>query len=200
MLLRLSGVLDGEVAHRLTTSLHEDCAHGSDEAADVITGRLRSEPLFQLAVQPRRLSGTAIRRYDTASETGFTIGPAVIGEEPCLRVDVGIVIFLSSREDYEGGAFTVAGAGAEESVEAAAGECIVYAASAAHKISPIARGTLWTAELWAQSLVRDEVQREVLYDLGYSLQLVELFGSERASDLARLQACHRNLLRMWAEP
>jgi PKHD-type hydroxylase len=53
---------------------------------------------------------------------------------------------------------------------------------------------------WVQSMVRDETQRRVLFDLDVAVQrLAAELGQAHASVVA-LTGTYHNLLRMWAEP
>jgi hypothetical protein len=51
-----------------------------------------------------------------------------------------------------------------------------------------------------QSLVVHAWQREILYDIGYSASVLDVFGAGRSHELETLQKCRRNLLRLWARP
>jgi PKHD-type hydroxylase len=199
MLLQLSDVLDSEAIDRLAPALAQDGAVLSGGAAALVIGSLWNHPLFHMAVEPRRLSAPVVHRYAGGGDDDG-LEPAISGEDNALRVDVAVVVWLSAREEYDGGAMRLLGQGGEERIDGARGAGVIYPASVPRRIAPVTRGALWTAEVQVQSLVRDPLQREVLYDVGYSLQLLELFGRERAAERRQLRACHDNLLRMWAEP
>jgi len=132
-------------------------------------------------------------------ESRSIVNDAMIGGGSGIRADIGVIVFLSSPDSYDGGELVLDSGYGGESIKERAGTCVVYPASACQAVGRVLRGTRWTVELWAQSLVRDPGQREILYDIGYSLHLIELFGHAREQDTEQLQKCHRNLLRLWAE-
>jgi PKHD-type hydroxylase len=196
----LSDILSPEVAAQLRSTLQEqDKKELVRAAAAIVTEGLWSHPLFLLGVQPRSLSETVFRRYDEGMESSSIVDDAMIGGSNGIRADVGIIVFLSDLASYDGGELVIDSGYGGEYIKERAGSCVVYPASARHAVTRVLRGTLWTAELWAQSLVRDPRQREILYDIAYSLHLVKLLGQGREQDVERLQKCQQNLLRLWAE-
>ena len=198
MLLRFSDVLNADDVGFLRAA--RDCVHDSEHASAMIASRLRSHPLFMLAVQPRHLSKATLGEHRPGEVCEVATPPAVFGDCSEYRADVGVVLFLSNPDDYCGGDLVLRGCGGEERVRGALGECVVCPGSTPHGwLSPVS-GTLRTAHLWAQSLIRDPLRREILYDLGYAHHLVQLFGPDRTEDLGRLESCRRNLFRAWAEP
>jgi PKHD-type hydroxylase len=200
MLLTLNDVLSSEVALRLCSILHESNAAVGDDVAAIVTDALWSHPLFLLATQPRSLSQPAFHRYDEGMESDGAVGDVMIGGSGGIRADVGVIVFLSDQSSYDGGELIVDSGYGDEPIKGQSGDCVLYPASVSHGVARVTHGTRWTAELWVQSLVRTPAQREILYDIGCSLHLVELFGGAKRPEAARLQKCHRNLLRMWAKP
>lgn len=201
MLLTLSDVLRPAIAARLCSILLEGEVVATRDAAATVTEGIWSHPLFLLGVQPRSLSQPAFRRYDKGMESSGVVDDAIIGGSRGIRADVGVVVFLSDVSSYDGGELIVDSGYGDESIKECAGYCVIYPGSARHGVARVTRGTRWTAELWVQSLVRDPLQREILYDIGCSLHFLELFGQARdPAEVDRLQKCQRNLLRLWAEP
>ncbi|WP_437738250.1 hypothetical protein [Sorangium sp. So ce1335] len=128
---------------------------------------------------------------------------AIVGGSGGIRADVGATVFLSDPSSYEGGDLVIDTGYGEELYKGRAGAVVVRPASARHRIARVTRGVRWTAELWAQSLVRNPAQREILHDIGCSLRSMELLGmdgSDGGAAVDRLRACHRNLLRLWSDP
>jgi PKHD-type hydroxylase len=198
MLLRFEGVLSAGDIDRLR-ELRGSTDH-ADQAAAIVSSRLWSHPLFTLAVQPRHITTPIVTERTRNVPKLAAIDPAVLGDRNEFRADVGAIIFLNDGEDYAGGDLVFHGPAGEERVRGRSGECIVYPGSTSHGWLAVSSGSIWTVQLWVQSIVRDPRRREILYDVGYSLHLVQLFGPERTADLTRLERCHNNLLRAWAEP
>jgi PKHD-type hydroxylase len=199
VLFRLSDVLSPEVAARLCSMSNDANVRTTQDMAATVTQALWSHPLFVLAVHPKRLSQPVFRRYDEGMESGGAVADALNGGNNGIRADVGVIVFLSEPLSYDGGELVLDTGFGDEKIKAGAGECVIYAASARRGVALLTRGTRWTAECCAQSLIRHSAQREILYDIGYSLHLLELFGPTRRAEVDQLRACQQNLLRLWAE-
>jgi len=51
---------------------------------------------------------------------------------------------------------------------------------------------------WVQSMVRDDGQRALLFDLDNAIQRLTATGADEAARV-NLTGCYHNLLRMWSE-
>ena len=81
----------------------------------------------------------------------------------------------------------------------AAGDLILYPASSLHHVTPVTSGERLASFFWVQSMIRDDAQRRVLFDLDAAVQrLVAELGQGHASVVA-LTGTYHNLLRMWVE-
>jgi PKHD-type hydroxylase len=86
----------------------------------------------------------------------------------------------------------------EHDVKLPAGDLIVYPSSSLHKVRPVTRGARVAAFWWVQSLVRDDSQRRLLFELDTSIQTLTRTGADTAAVL-QLTSTYHNLLRRWAE-
>ena len=87
----------------------------------------------------------------------------------------------------------------EHAVKLPAGDMILYPASSLHRVAPITRGSRWAAFFWAQSMVRADAQRSLLYDLDNTIQALSLKVGQGDPAVVRLPGTNNNLLRMWAD-
>jgi PKHD-type hydroxylase len=74
----------------------------------------------------------------------------------------------------------------------------VYPASSLHRVAPVTRGTRVASFFWAQSMVRDDAQRSLLFDLDRSIQSLNQQHATHPA-LVELTGVYHNLLRMWAQ-
>jgi PKHD-type hydroxylase len=107
-------------------------------------------------------------------------------------------LFLCEPDEYEGGELVVSDTYGEHDVKLPAGDLIVYPASSLHKVQPVTRGTRLAAFFWVQSLVRDDGQRQLLFELDASIQALDAGGAD-AAEVLRLTGIYHNLLRRWAD-
>ncbi len=79
-----------------------------------------------------------------------------------------------------------------------AGDMVLYPGSSVHRVAPVTRGVRYASFFWVQSMVRDDDQRRILFDLDRSIQSLasELNGH---TELVRLAGVYHNLLRSWAD-
>jgi PKHD-type hydroxylase len=55
------------------------------------------------------------------------------------------------------------------------------------------------AFFWVQSMIRDDAQRTLLFDLDTAIQRLNAAAADETAR-AHLIGCYHNLLRMWSEP
>ena len=116
-----------------------------------------------------------------------------------LRTDLSATLFLTEPEDYDGGELLIDDTFGAHKVKLKAGSLILYPATSLHRVTPVTRGSRVSAFFWIQSMVRDDGQRTLLFDLDMSIQrLRQQFGHHDA--LVSQTGVYHNLLRRWAEP
>ena len=115
-----------------------------------------------------------------------------------LRTDVSATLFLADQEEYDGGELQIADTYGTHSVKLAAGDMVVYPSTSLHQVTTVTRGTRLACFLWVQSLVKDDGQRTLLFDMDTAIQTL---NRTQADETARrsLVGCYHNLLRQWSE-
>jgi PKHD-type hydroxylase len=183
---------------------NQQIAEGSPiarELGDVIVGALETNPLFISAVLPNRVYPPLFNRYEGGMHFGSHVDGAVRivpGHGARVRTDVSITLFLTRPEDYDGGELIIEDTFGVQEVKLPAGHAIVYPASSLHQVRPVTRGARVSSFFWAQSLVRDDAQRALLFDLDNSIQRLNATDGDEAAKRT-LVGCYHNLLRMWSE-
>ena len=174
----------------------------AQQAGDTILRALERHPDFISAALPRHVYPPLFNRYEPGMSFGAHVDNAVRqvpGTHHRLRIDLSATLFLSAREDYDGGELIIEDASDGQSVKLAAGDMILYPATTVHRVAPVTRGVRDAAFFWVQSMVRDDGARSILFDLDRSI--AELAHTARDSPaLVRLTGCYHNLIRCWAEP
>jgi PKHD-type hydroxylase len=170
------------------------------ELGEMILGALGRNPGFISAALPLRVFPPLFNRYDVGMGFGAHVDNAIRFAGPVrFRTDVSATLFLSGPDDYDGGELIVEDAYGEHVVKLAAGDMVLYPATSLHRVAPITRGSRWAAFFWAQSMVKSDEQRALLYGLDTAIQrLTPRVGQDDAS-LVSLAGAYHNLLRMWTE-
>ncbi|MGE0830627.1 MAG: PKHD-type hydroxylase, partial [Hyphomonadaceae bacterium] len=88
--------------------------------------------------------------------------------------------------------------GAQE-VKLEAGSMVLYPASSLHRVSAITRGTRIASFFWVHSMVRDDTDRSILFDLDQSVQALAAAHGQSNPEVLRLTAVYHNLMRRWAD-
>ena len=168
---------------------------------ELILGVLERHPLFISAVLPNRVYPPMFNHYESGMHFGKHIDGAVRlvpGSGAKLRTDISATLFLNAPEDYDGGELQIEDFYGDHSIKLPAGDLVVYPSSSRHQVRPVTRGARLASFFWVQSLVRDDAQRSLLFDLDRAVQQLNV---TQADETARLQltGCYHNLLRMWSE-
>jgi PKHD-type hydroxylase len=194
-------VTAGEQSARVKDNLQipEDSATAR-ELGEMILGRLGQNAPFVSAGLPLRVFPPLFNRYDEGMAFGAHVDNTIRFAGPVrFRTDLSATLFLSEPNDYDGGELIVEDTYGEHAVKLAAGDMILYPASSLHRVAPISRGSRWAAFFWVQSMIRDDGQRSLLYDLDNAIQALSIKVGQADPSVVRLAATYNNLLRMWTE-
>lgn len=171
------------------------------ELGQVVSAALANNPLFFSSVLPLRILAPYFNSYAGGEHYGLHIDGAVRqqrGGLPPMRADVSATVFLSEPDDYDGGELVVVDAYGTHDVKLPAGDVIVYPSGSLHRVEPVTRGERVCSFLWAQSMVRDDTRRAMLFELDTNIQKVrQAHGDTEA--IVGLTGHYHNLLRQWAE-
>jgi PKHD-type hydroxylase len=171
------------------------------QLGDIILRALGRSPTFNSAALPHRVFPPLFNRYDAGMKFDAHVDNAVRYVASAgirIRTDLSMTLFLSAPEDYDGGELVIEDTFGAQAVKLAAGSMILYPATSLHRVNPIARGSRWASFFWAQSMVRDDGERRLLYELDQSI--IRIRGTLPDDDPAvlGLTNCYHNLLRRWA--
>ncbi|CAM5514850.1 Fe2+-dependent dioxygenase [Rhodanobacter lindaniclasticus] len=171
------------------------------QLGETVLAALAAQPLFHAATLPLRILPPRFNRYADGGQYGFHVDGAVMALPDGggqLRSDVSCTLFLDEPEAYDGGELIVSDTYGEHEVKLPAGDLIVYPSSSLHRVAPVTRGARLASFFWVQSLVRDDANRRLLFELDTSIQALTGADADRAA-LLQLTGIYHNLLRQWAE-
>jgi PKHD-type hydroxylase len=176
----------------------------ASELGSVVLAALERHPLLLSAALPSCIYPPMFNRYNAESEMHFGrhVDGAVRlrpGTGIKMRTDVSATLFMSPPEDYEGGELLIEDTYGTHRVKLPAGDLVLYPASSVHRVTPVTRGTRIASFFWVQSMVRDNAQRSLLFDLDMAIVRLSRDAPGHES-LVSLTGTYHNLLRMWAAP
>ena len=172
------------------------------EVGQVVLEALHRNPVFLSAALPLRILPPMFNAYRGGEHFGIHVDNAIRnapGSATRIRTDVSTTVFFSDPDEYEGGALTVETPFGVQTAKLPAGHAIVYPSTSLHEVTPVTEGERIASFFWTQSMIRDEGERALLFDLDQVIQdLRERHGVEDPQAL-RLSFVYHNLVRRWAE-
>jgi PKHD-type hydroxylase len=170
------------------------------ELSAAMRAALDRSPLFFAAALPRRIFTPLFNLYKEGNGFGDHVDNAVRYEQTGqpVRTDLSATLFLSGPEEYDGGELVIGAASGTHSVKLPAGDMVLYPATTIHKVEAITRGERHACFFWIQSMVRDEGERTLLFNLDLAIQKLNQEHPGHAAAV-ELVGVYHNLLRKWAE-
>jgi len=162
---------------------------------------LGNNPLFVSAALPRKIYPPKFNRYADGGTYGTHVDSAIMqipGTNLSLRTDLSATLFLAEPDEYEGGELEIETEFGVQAVKLEAGNMVLYPSSSLHRVIPVTEGARVASFFWIESLVNDEGERAMLFDLDQTIQ--KLTPSIDANDprLLKLTGIYHNLLRRWS--
>lgn len=168
---------------------------------DTIIAALENHPLFMAAALPLKVFPPLFNRYQDGQSFGNHVDNAirqVTGTPHRVRTDLSATLFFSNPDEYDGGELVVEDTYGVHAVKLPAGHLILYPASSLHNVRPVTRGARLASFFWIQSMVRDDGERTILFDLDVAIQRLASDVPEHPTVVA-LTSLYHNLLRRWAD-
>ena len=173
----------------------------SRQLGEMILAALQRNPLFISAALPLRVFPPLFNRYQGGQSFGNHVDNA-IRQHPAsglrIRTDLSATLFLADPADYDGGELMVEDTYGVHSIKLPAGHLILYPSTSLHNVKPVTRGVRIASFFWIQSMVRDDGERTLLFDLDSAIQRVAA-NSPGNESAVQLTAVYHNLLRRWAD-
>jgi PKHD-type hydroxylase len=171
------------------------------EVGEMILSSLGQNPLFITAALPLKVFPPLFNRYSGGQAFGTHVDNAirqVAGTPHRIRTDLSATLFFTGPEEYDGGELVVEDTYGTHKVKLPAGHMILYPASSLHHVLPVTRGARIASFFWIQSMVRDDGERSLLFDLDLAIQRLSGENAKNSSAV-QLTGVYHNLLRRWAD-
>jgi PKHD-type hydroxylase len=168
---------------------------------DAVLAALQRSPVFMAAALPLKVFPPLFNRYEGGQSFGTHVDNAirqVPGTPHRVRTDLSATLFLSNPDEYEGGELVVEDIYGVHSVKLPAGDLVLYPATSLHHVREVRRGARLASFFWIQSMVRDDGERTLLFDLDRAIQGLSREDPDHPSAV-QLTGVYHNLLRRWAD-
>jgi PKHD-type hydroxylase len=168
-----------------------------------IAAVLKRNPLFVAAALPLKIFPPLFNRYAGGQSFGTHVdnGMRLLRDSGGhVRTDISATLFLSAPTDYDGGELVVEDTYGVHQVKLPAGHMVIYPGGSLHHVNPVTRGARIAAFFWIQSMVRDDGERTLLFDLDNAILGLKDVTPEKAEKIAiKLTGIYHNLLRRWGD-
>jgi PKHD-type hydroxylase len=173
----------------------------SRQLGDMILGALQRNSLFVAAALPLRVFPPLFNKYEGGQSFGNHVDNAirqVAGTSVRVRTDLSATLFLAEPEEYEGGELLIEDTYGVHSIKLPAGHMALYPSSSLHNVRAVTRGARIASFFWIQSMLRDDAERTLLFDLDTAIQRLTVDIPDHPAAL-QLTGVYHNLLRRWAD-
>ena len=171
------------------------------ELGATILAALGQNPLFITAALPLHVFPPLFNRYSGGQSFGSHVDNSirtVPGTSHRIRTDLSATLFFSDPSEYDGGELMIEDTYGVHSVKLNPGSLVLYPSTSLHYVKPVTRGARVCSFFWLQSMVRDDGDRTLLFDLDAAIR--NLNQSQQGHPAAvSLTGVYHNLLRKWAE-
>ena len=171
------------------------------QLGEVILGSLSRNALFVSAALPLRVFPPLFNCYRGGQSFGNHVDNAIRQAKvtgATVRTDLSATLFLTEPDEYEGGELMVEDTYGVHSVKLPSGHMVLYPASSLHNVTPVTRGARVSSFFWIQSMLRDDGERTLLFDLDTAIQRLTVDLPDHPAAV-QLTSVYHNLLRRWAE-
>lgn len=110
------------------------------------------------------------------------------------RTDLSATLFFTAPEEYGGGDWVIEDTYGTHSIKLPAGHLILYPTTSLHHVRPVTSGARIASFFWIQSMLRDDGERTLWFDLDVAIQRLNGEGPT-----VQLTGVYHNLLRRWAD-
>ena len=194
-----AGTLSASVKQNQQLSEQDPLTH---HLSELVIQAIWKNPVFQAAALPCQIIPPLFNRYDEHESFGFHVDNSIRlirGTAQQMRTDLSCTLFLSEPEEYEGADLVIEDTYGYHEVKLPAGDVVLYPATSLHEVSSIIRGTRFASFFWVQSMIRDDAERHMLFNLDQSIQSLRMQLGDQHEEVVKLTNLYHNLMRKWAE-
>lgn len=173
----------------------------AETSRKIVLHALSRNALFFSAALPKKIYPPLFNQYREGMDFGAHIDNAVrthalTGNH--VRTDISSTLFISPPESYEGGELVIEDTYGVQSVKLPAGDMVLYPGTSLHHVRPVSKGARIACFFWTQSMIRDDAQRTLLFDMDAAISTLRQEHGDSAA-VIRLTGNYHNLIRMWAD-
>ena len=173
----------------------------AEAARLIVLKALNRNALFFSAALPKKIYPPLFNQYRDGMDFGAHIDNAVRTHAVSgvhVRTDISCTLFIADPDSYEGGELVVEDTYGHQMVKLPAGDMVLYPGTSLHHVRPVTKGARLASFFWVQSMIREDAQRTLLFDMDAAIVTLRQQVGDNAA-VIRLTGNYHNLIRMWAD-
>jgi PKHD-type hydroxylase len=200
-LAKLVKFIDGRASNPHNLAKHNLQADGtqpdSQKASHIAGTAIAGNEEIKNFAFPKRIATPLLSRYAPGMKYGaHADAPFLPLPNGPLRSDVSGTLFIGDPGSYEGGELRIHIGSEQVTIKGEPGSMFLYPSTTLHEVMPVTQGERLAMFTFMESVIADQMQRELLYELNevHALEGLTMKWENRT----RLQFVMSNLQRMWA--
>jgi PKHD-type hydroxylase len=138
----------------------------ADEQMNKIIETIMQCQFFLTRTIPKHLGRPRFNLYREGGEYKKHADSAFMGQNPEIRTDLSITLFLSDPDTYEGGELVLEyPSGAIMSLKEPKGTMVFYPSGVMHHVNPVTSGERIAFIAWVESHIQDPQKRDILIEI-----------------------------------
>jgi PKHD-type hydroxylase len=173
----------------------------AEAARLIVLKALNRNALFFSAALPKKIYPPLFNQYRDGMDFGAHIDNAVRTHAISgvhVRTDISCTLFINDPDSYDGGELVVEDTYGHQMVKLPAGDMVLYPGTSLHHVRPVTKGARLASFFWVQSMIREDAQRTLLFDMDAAIVTLRQQVGDNAA-VIRLTGNYHNLIRMWAD-
>ena len=167
----------------------------SKKLSTIVKKKLLNNELIKSFTLPKHFHGIMFTKSLKGMSYGRHIDNAFMSSG---RADLSFTIFLSEKNQYEGGELLIENLNAENEFKLNIGEILIYPSTYLHSVQEVQKGERMVCVGWIESYVKSIEEREYLFDLDAGAKSL-LAKHGRSDELDLIFKSYSNLLRVMGD-
>ena len=167
----------------------------SKKLSILVKKKLLNNDLLKSFTLPKHFHGIMFTKSSKGMSYGRHIDNAFMSSG---RADLSFTIFLSEKNQYEGGELLIESLNAENEFKLNLGEILIYPSTYLHSVQEVQKGERMACVGWIESYVKSIEEREYLFDLDAGAKSL-LAKHGRSDELDLIFKSYSNLLRVMGD-
>jgi PKHD-type hydroxylase len=164
----------------------------SKKLSSLVKQKILNNHLIKSFTLPKNIHGIMFTKSSRGMSYGRHIDNAYMSSG---RADLSFTVFLTKKNQYEGGELLIENITSEKKFKIDSGEILIYPSTYLHSVQEVLNGERIVCVGWIESYIKSIEEREYLFDLDAGARSL-LAKHGRSDDLDLIFKSYSNLLRV----